>query len=70
MLWDALLQLEALLKLFPVASYRNLTLQCLSEVSDGTCELKLCVFVRTFHDVCHCCFRVGSDDCVGLHSCG
>ncbi|KAG0570872.1 hypothetical protein M758_6G185900 [Ceratodon purpureus] len=29
--------LESLLKLFPVASYRNLTLQCLSEVAVLTC---------------------------------
>jgi hypothetical protein len=27
-----LVQLETLLKLFPVASYRNLSLQCLTEV--------------------------------------
>jgi len=34
-------QLETLLKLFPVAGYRNLTLQCLSEVSVVTLHLKI-----------------------------
>jgi hypothetical protein len=41
------LQLETLLKLFPVAGYRNLTLQCLSEASVVTSHLKFlfCSFV-------------------------
>ena len=45
------LQLETLLKLFPVVGYRNLALQCLTEVSAFTLQLR--DFISEYFSLIH-----------------